>query len=67
MKRKIRCKLGIHRPVKTDNEVKLWRWNDHCFDIIEKCQDCGEMVAIGNIETPFPMYMETWNFKILND
>ena len=37
MKRKIRCKLGFHRPVKTDNEIKLWRWNDHCFDIMEKC------------------------------
>lgn len=37
MKRKIRCKLGFHRPVKTDNEIKLWRWNDHYFDIMEKC------------------------------
>lgn len=67
MKRKIRCKLGIHRPIITNNEIKLWRWNDHYFDIMEKCQDCGEMVVIGNIEAPLPMCMETLNFKILND
>lgn len=67
MKRRIRCRLGIHNPVQTNNEVKLWRWNNHYFDIVEECKDCGKMVVIGSVEMPPPTYMATWNYKVLND
>lgn len=66
MRRKVGCILGIHHPQNKDGTIELYKINNNCFQVIEKCSDCGEYVPVGTINTS-KIDIDTWNFKILND
>lgn len=66
MKKRLVCRMGVHHPTPSD-KVELYRVNSHYFDIVEKCSYCGEYVTTGSIETPPPLYMNNWNFVIINE
>lgn len=66
MKKKILCRLGVHHPQPGD-KIELYKINNNCYDVVEKCDYCGEYIKVGNIEAPIPQNMSSWNYTIINN